>query len=116
MSGMLTCRGSLQPASAASPTSASMMMVFRMVCSSGSTTDAEDAAERLGRIVQLVAPPAVELREGRKVPEERDLGGERRAARRHRRALEGIGVGEGDLGQGVDQPVAVQVLVRVRRA
>src|SRR5256885_7689265 len=79
-------------------------------------TDAEDAAERLGRVVQLVAPPAVELREGREVPQERYLGGERRAARRHRRALERIRVGEGDLGEGVDQPVAVQVIVRVRRA
>src|SRR5205823_8719483 len=58
----------------------------------GAGAEAEDAAERFGRVVQLVAPPAVELREGGEVPEERHLGGERRAAGRHRRALERIRV------------------------
>src|SRR5436853_7498860 len=62
MSGMVTCRGSLQPASAASPTSASMMMVFRMVCSSGSEGHV-DAGEELPhrRLRQEIGLTEVEL-------------------------------------------------------
>src|SRR2546423_3885402 len=59
---MVTCRGSLQPASAASPTSASMMMVFRMVCSSGSEGHV-DAGEELShrRLRQEIGLTEVEL-------------------------------------------------------
>src|SRR6266550_4743241 len=78
--------------------------------------DGEQTAELRGAVVQLVTPATVEQTIQTEVPQEVHFGGERRAAGGNRRPLEGVGIARRDLGEGVDQPIAVQVLERVWRA
>src|SRR6266516_7903450 len=78
--------------------------------------DREQTAELLGAVVELVAPAAVQQGVQLEVTQQTDLGGERRAAGGDRRSLESVGITWRDIGERIDQAVAVQVPEAVGRA
>src|SRR5437667_8367912 len=92
------------------------LLLERRARNAKASADREQATELLGAVVELAAPAAVEQAVQAEMPQEIDFRGDRQAARRDRRALERVRIAQGDLGDGIDQPIAVEIPGGVGRA